>query len=484
MMFRSFYARISFLFLLLVLILGGISLIIAFRASRHLFDEVEQLLNREYAASISMELKPLVKEEFSETAIKEAIHYMMVLNPMVEIYLLDQEGAVLCYFTLTDEELLQQSVDLGPVRQFIGTQGLEPVLGDDPRSPGERKPFSAASLDMGGEQGYVYVILRGQSYDRSLAMLQSNYYLRSGFLTFFIALCATVFAGFMLFFLLTLRLRRLSSGVKAFEKGQLDYRVDIAGKDELGALGLAFNRMAESIEEGVEKLHRSEEQRSDLIANISHDLRSPLTSIRGHLETLMIKEESIGPEERRVSLENVLHNVKGFQQMVEELFELARLEARQVSLREEVFPVAELVQDVLMAMAPRAEEVPVSLHFNPPEDSIRIGGDIALLERVLRNVVENALAHSPAKGVVELGLRSRDGQVELTVSDQGPGIPVEDLPHIFERFYRADKSRSPGGTGLGLAIAREIVELHGGRITAENLAGGGACFRILLLPSL
>lgn len=478
MIFRSFYARLSFLFLALILLLGGISLIIAFNASRHLFDEVEQLLNREYAASISMELKPLVEKEFSESMIKEAIHYMMVLNPMVEIYLLDEQGGVLCYFTLSDEELIKNIVDLQPVERFISSQGLVPVLGDDPRSPGEAKPFSAAPLTMGGEQGYVYVILRGQSYDRSLAMLQSNYYLRSGLLTFVAALLSTAVAGFTLFFLLTRRLRQLSSGVQAFEQGRLDFRVETGGNDELGTLGQSFNRMAASIEEGVTRLHRAEEERTELISNISHDLRSPLTSIRGHLETLRLKDESLSSEERKAFLETVLHNLSGFQKLVEELFDLARLESRQTPLERERFPLADLVQDVLMALKPRSEEAGITLTFTPPEEAALVYGDIALLERALRNIIENAIAHSPSGGRVQISLEKKAGQVELRVLDQGQGIAEEDLPRLFERFYRADKSRSRPGAGLGLAIAREIIEQHEGDISAENRTEGGACFRL------
>ena len=219
-MFRSFYARISLLFLLLILILGTASLITAFNASRHLFDEVEQLLNREYASNIAGELEPLVRDGFSEEKIKNAIHYMMVLNPMVEIYLLNSAGGILAYFTHPNEELIRQSISVLPLQKFIQSEGWEIVQGDDPRTGKAEKPFSAARLPMGNETGYVYVILRGQSYDRSLAVAGNNYYIRSGLYTFIAALGITIFAGLVLFSLLTRRLRQLSSGVRAFQQGE------------------------------------------------------------------------------------------------------------------------------------------------------------------------------------------------------------------------------------------------------------------------
>ncbi|MDC7223700.1 MAG: HAMP domain-containing sensor histidine kinase [Spirochaetales bacterium] len=480
--FHSFYARLSLLFLVMVLLLGGASLVIAYDASRHLFDEVEQLLNREYAASIAQELQPLVAEGFSEEKIYGAIHYMMVLNPMVEIYLLDQEGKVIAYFTHPHEELLQSVIPLEPIRDFLNSDGYSLVLGCDPRTLDGKKPFSAALLPMGEESAYVYVILRGERYDRSLSQLQSNYYLQSGLITFIIALIATVGVGLVFFFLLTLRLKRLSQGVRAFQQGDYSHRVEIGGRDELGILGNGFNEMARSIEEGIEKIHRAEEQRGELIANISHDLRSPLTSIRGYLETLQIKGDRLSEEERKEFLGISLKNISNFQNLVEELFELAKLEARQIEPQLETFSLAELAQDVVFKVTPMAQKGEVTIDFRPPVDRATLEGDIPMLERVLTNVLENGLAHTPARGVVTMVLSREEGNQIITISDTGPGIEAKDLPHIFERFYRADKSRNreTPGTGLGLAIAKEVVELHRGTIRAESPEGGGAVFRISL----
>jgi signal transduction histidine kinase len=480
--FRSFYARLSLLFLVMVLLLGGVSLVIAYDASRHLFDEVEQLLNREYATSIAQELQPLVSAGFSEGNIYNAIHYMMVLNPMVEIYLLNEEGLVLAYFTHPHEELIQNKIPIGPIETFIRSEGYEAVLGCDPRTVDSKKPFSAAPLSMGDQTGYVYVILRGENYDRSLSQLQSNYYLQSGLITFIIALIATLGVGFVFFFLLTLRLKRLSQGVQAFQKGEFGHRVNIGGSDELSVLGRAFNDMAQSIEEGIEKIHRAEEQRGELIANISHDLRSPLTSIRGYLETIQLKGKTLSEEEQGEFLSISLKNIDNFQNLVEELFELAKLEARQVEPQRQHFSLAELAQDVVLKVTPLAEQENVSIQLVPPSDRVPLEGDIALLERMLTNILENGLSHTPAGGKVTMNLSREGGSYRVTIADTGPGIEAKDLPHIFERFYRADKSRNrqTPGTGLGLAIAKEVVELHGGTIAAESPTTGGAIFSIIL----
>ncbi|MDC7219782.1 MAG: HAMP domain-containing sensor histidine kinase [Spirochaetales bacterium] len=480
--FKSFYARLSLLFLVMVLLLGAVSLVIAYDASRHLFDEVEQLLNREYAASIALELQPLVEEGYYEDNIYEAIHYMMVLNPMVEIYLLDETGQILAYFTHPQEDLIRNVIDLEPIKRFLLNEEYQLILGCDPRTESSKKPFSAAPLVMGDQTGYIYVILRGENYDRSLSQLQSNYYIQSGLITFIFALLATLTVGFIFFFLLTLRLKRLSQGVRAFQQGDYDHRVEIGGSDELSILGKAFNEMAQSIEEGIEAIHKAEEQRGELIANISHDLRSPLTSIRGYLETLQLKGNSLSEEEQKEFLAISLKNIAGFQTLVEELFELAKLEARQVEPQMQKFSLAELTQDVVLKVLPLAQKEEVQVDFQPPLDMATYEGDIALLERVLTNVLENGISHTPVGGKVSIVLEKEEESYVLTIADTGSGIAAEDLPHIFERFYRADKSRNrqTPGTGLGLAIAKEVVELHGGTIGAESPGQGGAVFKISL----
>ena len=474
-LFRSFYARLSSIFLLLILALGAASIGIAFNAAGLLFDEVEQLLNREYAASIAEELNGLVGDGSAEGAVEQAIHYMMVLNPMVEIYLLSGEGEVVSYFTHPDEGLERFFIDLDPVRRFISGAPDELILGDDPRGGAGKKPFSAAPYRLGSEQGFVYVILRGNSYDRSLEALRNSYYLRTGLLTFLIATLATLVAGLSIFFFLTRKLRRLSVAVTAFKLGEMELRAPSAGSDEIGDLGRAFNEMAESIKSGVEKLRFAEQQRSELIANISHDLRSPLTSIRGALETVLLKDPQLNSDERKELLDVSLRNVSSFQKLVEDLFQLIRLETKQEAPNREPFLLAEIAQDVVLKLKPRATEAHVDLQLEMEPELPLVDADIGMIERTFTNLIENSLRFTPPGGDVRISLERRGEYIEVTVSDTGTGIPPDDLPHIFERFYRADKSRNRKvpGTGLGLAIAREIVELHGGSIRADSTADSG-----------
>ena len=503
---RTFYARISTIFLLLVLALGVGIAAIAFRAAGNLFGDVEQLLNRNYAKSIAEEIAPAVAQGFDSNKVAIVIRSLMILNPQVEIYILDETGKILGYYLNPNEAVYRAAVNLEPIRTFIESGGMRLGTNDDPRSPTRSKRFSAALLDMGGVPGYVYIILGGAQYDSSLRMIRNSYYLRAGIISFLLAVTCTLLLGLLLFFFLTRRLRVLREAVRAFERGDLGRRVDARGSDELGALGKAFNDMAGTIAADVEKLRLSERMRGELIGNISHDLRSPLASVQGCLETVLMKEGELAPEEKRKLLEIGLRNTESLHRLVEELFDLVKLETRQVQPQKESFSIAELAQDVVLKLAAQAEKAGVSMTVEAGGGVPPVSGDIGMIERVLTNLIENALRFTPQGGRVEVALGrgapstvqqgapstaqqggpstapTENEVVQVSVRDTGTGIDPEDLPHIFERFYRADKSRdrSTGGAGLGLAIARQIVEMHAGRLEVESAPGRGTRFHFNL----
>lgn len=458
---------------MLILLLGIGIVIIAFTASSHLFDEVGQLLNREYASSISVELEPFVKDGFSEDNVHDAIHYMMVLNPLVEIYLLDSKGKILAYFAGKGNKVVRNSIDLIPVKDFITESKDLPILGDDPRSNKNKKPFSVSTLQMGDDNGYVYVILRGESYDKSLSNLSSSYYLTTGITTLLLAIIITLFLGLFLFFILTKRLRTLNKAVTEFKNGNYEQRINITGSDELSFLGETFNQMAESI-----KL--SEKQKNDLIANISHDLRSPLTSIRGHLETVILKDEKLDSIQRQKYLNITLKNLHSFQSLVDRLFELAKLENNQIVPRMESFCLAELAQDVVMKLKPSALAKNMKLLMDQPFIGTNIVGDIAMIERVLSNIIENSIKYSFKEKDINIKFSRDSKYINIIIIDKGFGISNEDLPYIFERFYRGDRDRSSDitGSGLGLAIVKEIITLHKGTIDVKSHINVGTTFNL------
>ncbi len=216
--------------------------------------------------------------------------------------------------------------------------------------------------------------------------------------------------------------------------------------------------------------------RRDLIANVSHDLRTPLASMRGHLELLASKGEALPREQRTQYLDIALRQSERLAQLIDELFELARLDFKGMQLQRERFAIGELAADVVQKFRLVAEGRRVQLAAHAAPRLPFVEADLGLVERVLENLIGNALKHTPPGGRVEVLAEAAPGGVRVAVRDSGPGIAPEDRPHIFDRHYRGREGARGDGAGLGLAIARRIVELHGGELGVEGAPGEGACF--------
>lgn len=479
----SFYAKIAALFLGLLLLLSLAYVLVSYRAAIDLIDEVEVKLNSGYAAGIAGALEPLVARGESESQLAASIHYMMVTNPRVEIYLLDASGKVLAYFAAGSARLPSTRVDLAPIRAFLAGGRGPYLLGSDPREPGAARPFSVARIDLAdGRPGYVYVVLGGEQLRTAIAMLRESYFMRVTGTALLLVLVVTALSGLALFSLLTRRLRRLTETVEAFERGDLSRRVPTRTVDEIDRLGISFNRMADTIAANIDRLKEVDRLRRELVANVSHDLRSPLAAIRGYLETILLRDESLSRDELRAYLDVTLRNARSLERLVQELFELSKLETASYQPSFEQVQLAELVQDVVLKLEPHAVAQRVRITTGPPTAVPPVWADIALIERVVTNLIENAIRHTPPDGTIEVGLSGDAGRVRVMVSDSGSGIPAQDLPFIFDRFYRGERSRArsqdPTGTGagLGLAIVKRIVELHGGEITVTSEVDAGSRF--------
>jgi hypothetical protein len=222
--------------------------------------------------------------------------------------------------------------------------------------------------------------------------------------------------------------------------------------------------------------------RRDLIANVSHDLRTPLAALHGYLETLLVKGEDLAPEKRRGYLETAARQSEHLGTLIAELFELVKLDFKGFEIHPEPVQLGELAQDVLQKFQLAAEERSVVLRSRIDPHLPLASADISLVERVLDNLIDNALRHTPAGGEVRLEVTAGEGGVRLRVADTGSGIPAAELGHIFDRFYRVDRSRSArtGGAGLGLAIVKRIVELHGATIHVDSAPGRGTAFSFSL----
>jgi signal transduction histidine kinase len=273
------------------------------------------------------------------------------------------------------------------------------------------------------------------------------------------------------------RLRALREAVNLVQEGKLGAEVAVHGRDELASLAKAFNHMSLQLQESDQKQRQLETLRRDLIAWAGHDLRTPLASVRAIVEALAdgVVEDS---ETEQRYLNTARRDIQNLSLLIDDLFQMAQLDAGGFKLDLELASLNDLVSDTLESFSALAEQQEVELtgRVAPGIDPVRM--DVQRIGRVLNNLVGNALRHTPPGGSVVVEAVLMANGVQLEVQDTGEGIRVEDLPHVFERFYRGEKSRSrlTGGAGLGLAIAKGIVEAHGGRIGVESTTGQGTRF--------
>lgn len=476
---QSFYGKLSVVFLFLLIILSAMQILLTMQSATDYISKVDQQLNLTLARDMSSELETAITDTMDFEEIGHRIHYMMVMNPKIEIYVLDAEGKILAFFAEPGKEVKLDVVDLKPIKKFLQSTDELPILGDDPRGSGRLKPFSAASMPLGKlGDGFLYIVIGGKDYDSAATLLRDNYIFATILRGLVLSVVVAGVLGLILFFFLTRRIRSMSGIVKKFENGDYHERIINPSSDEIGQLGSTFNQMADTIVANIDELKQTDNLRRELIANVSHDLRTPLASIQGYVETIQMKEENLSDEDRRKYLDIILQDTNRLSRLVHELFDLSKLEAKQIQLNPELFSLTELVQDVTQKFQDKASRSHISLNAPIVEGLPQIHADIGLIERALTNLIDNALDYTPENGKVRVELERHNGAVQLAVSDTGVGIPDKDIPFIFDRFYRggAKKSKNKTSTGLGLAIAQKIVELHGSTINVESQEGQGTRF--------
>jgi signal transduction histidine kinase len=265
--------------------------------------------------------------------------------------------------------------------------------------------------------------------------------------------------------------RELTRTANRMERGDLSQRVSIRTKDEMGVLAHAFNTMADGLE-------RSEQLRRNLMSDVTHELRTPLTNIQGYLEAL--HDRVVEPTPGMINSiyeESLLLN-----RLVADLQELSLAEAGQLCLVRRPISLEEITVKAVQALHMQAASKQLSIQVHLPRDLPLIEADPERLGQILRNLLSNAITHTPAGGEINVRAYATGSEVRVSVQDTGEGIPAQHLPYVFERFYRADSSRAraTGGTGLGLAIVKQMVQAHGGWIEAESQLGQGACFTFTL----
>lgn len=483
---NTLFARLSLALLVIVALMGSAFFVVERINTRAYYEELTQSLNAPIAMYVTGQRDLITDGTPDLDSLRELAAHAMVINPTAEIYLLDTGGNILGH-GLPAETVLHRKVDLEPVRALIDGSARMPIQGDDPRSDSSRKVFSAAEVTTEGRlEGYLYVILGGQTYEALANDIGGSYIGKVSALAAVVIVLAAAVIGLLVFGLLTRRLKDLSHEMRrvsdsGFELAPAVGKLPARG-DEIDELARSFATMSARIKEQIEQLQENDRLRRELVSNISHDLRTPLSAMQGYLETLIIKGDTLSDDERERFLKVARRHTVRLGTLIGDLFELSKLDAASVTPNLEAFSLQELVQDIAQEFQFDAETKDINLVADLNADAAVTIGDIGLIQRVLENLVRNAIRFTPKGGEVTISISERRESVAVAVSDTGPGIPDKDLPRIFDRFYRAvegEEARSDS-SGLGLAIVKRILDLHDSRITVASTVDVGTRFEFEL----
>lgn len=420
-------------------------------------------------------------------AVSAAFANLVTANQQFHVFILDRDGLVLSHYP-NSLKLTSNRVSLKPIRQILQPKPHLPILGDDPANIHSQQIFSATPLQGNTRlEKYLYVTLHSVEDDEAADGLRLAYITRDGAWLIFACLMLALAGGLLSLNFIVRPVKQLASTMDAFRENH--FKGDLTGSkkpftsgDEMDTLTATFYRMAEHMQAQMREIEQADSSRREFIANVSHDLRTPLASIQGYLDTLSIKNDALTSQERLQYLQIALNQATSLNQLINTLFYLAKLDSGQIELQPESFRIDEVVQDVVQKFALQAQKKNIRLATEVHDKLPFVCADLGLIERALSNLIDNALRHTPEGGSVQLHLQHIDEKVWVSVIDSGSGISASDLPHVFERFYRGNSARGEAAVnaGIGLSIVRRIVAMHGESVEAGNAPERGAKFRFSL----
>ncbi|GHC46270.1 sensor histidine kinase [Ulvibacter litoralis] len=479
--------KLSISFFLIIVLMGITYIVLSIFFGSKFQQETAQKLNANVAEHLIDEkfkdASPFLEDgSVNSPLFGDIMHDMMAVNRAIEVYLLNEQGEILYSVVLDHSNPNEPSkhVDLKPIKEFVASEEKIHILGDDPRNPGEKKIFSAAHYEKDGYQGYIYIVLAGEAYQNVYNSLVSSYFLKLGTAATILTMLFLILLGWLSVWFLTKNLRTVIYHVKRFRDGDIESRIPNAEKSDLATLAVTFNEMADTISRNMEEIKSVDVLRRELIANVSHDLRTPLAVMQGYIETLQIKKHTLSETEQTEYVAIIERNIKQLTKLVSQLFEYSKLEAKQTKPINEPFPITDLIYDIHSNYQGLAREEDIDLKVAVVGETPLVFADISLVERAIQNLMDNAIKFTPSNGVIEIIVAHDAKNVVVKIKDTGPGVAKEDQKYIFERFRQNETSQKKKGIGLGLAIVKKIMELHGTNITITSVPNEGSTFEFYL----
>ncbi|RXJ04157.1 sensor histidine kinase [Anaerobacillus alkaliphilus] len=384
-------------------------------------------------------------------------------NSHKNIYLYGENGELLHLFSDSEEplhieqEFIEQALSGNPVNEFVNEKGHRIFLMVSPIESNTLVEF---------QEKVLVIALHG--YD-SVAKSIKGMFMLAGLITTIVATCFL----FLVSKKLSAPLQTMNVVAMEYARGNFDRKVKVAGDDEIGQLGETLNHMAS-------ELASLDNMRKEFVANVSHDMRSPLTSINGFVGAML--DGTIPQQDQKRYLHLMKDETERLIKLVNDLLDIARIEAGQVSIQPQNYNISEQIRKLMAKLEPQLtkQKLEIEIQSNQ-DDDLYVFADKDRFDQVLGNLIENAVHFSPQKGIVTVRVLGIGREVSISIEDQGPGIPREELSHIWDRFFKVDKARSQKvGTGIGLSIVKHIIDLHGARIDVESEVGNGTTFSITL----
>lgn len=479
---NKFYYKLALVLMLVLLVAGSAYVILTANLAKRYFLESTQQLNKDVASHLVEEKfgnqKPFLPDgSVNKALFGDIMHDMMAVNRGIEVFLLNPTGEVLYSVVLdhNNDKKKAKKVSLSPIRKFISDRNF--VLGDDPRDSENQKIFSAAEFDVDGQQGYIYIILTGKEYDHIAYTLRNQYFSKLGIYGVIATILLALIIGLVALWYMIKNLRTIIETVTRFKEGDNDARITNMEGTEFDILATTFNDMADTIDENINELKSVEKLRRELIANVSHDLRTPLAIMKGYIETLLLKEDDFDKEQKRKHLSTIQNSTEKLSKLVTQLFEYSKLESNQIEPEKEPFLISDLALDIHSKYQILAEKKKINLELDMEEGTPLVFADLGLVERAIQNLIDNAIKFTPEGGNIVIKIIPSGTGVEFSIKDSGPGISPDQQSLIFER-YRTDakKNISSNNAGLGLAIAQKILEIHNATIHVTSELNKGAKF--------
>jgi len=426
--------------------------------------------------------------EQDKQGFSEKLQGYTLYSPNTGLYLLDRDGRVLA--SAGEGKLFWSSyrVDMHALGREWDDEPLKPIWGDDPDSPGRSFIVSARPIVIDRQlHGWLYLVARSTDLGSQIPELLKSYAMRTAAKIGLLVLAIAVLLTMAMVAILTrplVGLTQVAEQVKrsGFDESGSPLFPHADRNDEVGRLSRTFRDMFERLKLEMQRVTQTDERRREMIASVSHDLRTPLTALIGQLETIRLKHGQMPSDEQQTFVARALQNAQHLRRLTDTLAELSRLDNPQFHLQAEPAAIGELADDVVQRYAARAHDAGIALRVDYPDGLPLVDADAALIERALANLLDNALRVTPGGGEVTVRVTlpaAPQGRIRLAVTDTGPGVSAEDQPLVFDRFYQASRHRElRGSSGLGLAIVRRVAELHGGSVGLDSEPGRGATFYI------